>query len=361
MTPRERMLRTLTCQETDRAPLPYWLGFFLWGDTHERWKKESGLEDLNLYDMFDFEPFCHWVHVNQGPLPEFESEVIEETDEFVISIDGRGIKVRNRRDYGSMPEFLEHPVKTPDDWQRYKEERLQGSIDDRLPDLDAKAADIAKAYDDAPVQVGNFPWGVFGTIRDLLGAEEVLYAFYDEPEMIHDMMDTLTTLWLDSFEKVAEKIQIDHIHIWEDMAGRSGSLISTDMMEEFMMPQYDRFAAFAKKHNVAVISVDSDGHVDQIVPVMTQHGVNAFFPFEVQAGNDIREFRKQFPDLCIIGGIDKNALAKDKAALHEELDRVAFMLEHPGYIPGFDHLIPPDASWENFVYFMNEMIKMIGK
>jgi hypothetical protein len=30
-------------------------------------------------------------------------------------------------------------------------------------------------------------------------------------------------------------------------------------------------------------------------------------------------------------------------------------------VPGFDHLIPPDASWANFEYFMKELVKLIGK
>lgn len=361
MTHRERILRTLTCRETDRVPLPNWLGFAPWGQTMERWKEETGREDLDVAREFDLEPFCHWVHVWQGPVPEFEAEVIEETDNFIISTDSRGIIVRNRRDGMSMPEFLSHPVKTPEDWKIYKAERLQPRLDERVPGLDEKAAQLAAAYDDAPVQVGNFPWGIFGTARDLMGAEEILMAFYDYPDMVHDIMQTLVTLWIASFERVMEKVQIDHIHIWEDMAGRQGSLISVDMMNEFMMPHYDRIAAFAAEHDVAVISVDSDGLVDQIVPTMRAHGVNAFFPFEVQAGNDIREFRKQYPDLCIIGGIDKNALAKGKPELHAELDRVAFMLEYPGYVPGFDHLIAPDASWANFEYFMHELIKLLGR
>jgi hypothetical protein len=55
------------------------------------------------------------------------------------------------------------------------------------------------------------------------------------------------------------------------------------------------------------------------------------------------------------------ANAGRNAELHAELDRVAFMLDYPGYVPGFDHLIPPDASWANFEYFMKELVKLIGK
>jgi len=212
----------------------------------------------------------------------------------------------------------------------------------------------------SPVQVGTFPWGVFGTPRDLMGAEEVLYAFYDEPDMIRDMMATYTDLWLKLFERAAQKMRIDHIHIWEDMSGKHGSLISMEMVEEFMMPQYDRVTDFARRHKIPIVSVDSDGLVDELVPIMMKHGLNAFLPFEVQAGNSIEEYRELYPKLGIMGGLDKNELAKGKPELHRELDRAERMLALGGYVPGFDHLIAPDASWQNYKYFVEQLKKMIG-
>ena len=127
--------------------------------------------------------------------------------------------------------------------------------------------------------------------------------------MVRDMMQHLTTLWLVLWEQVAAEVQIDHIHIWEDMSGKQGSLISPRMVREFMMPCYDRIAAFAREHGVRLLSVDTDGDCSQLVPVMMEHGVNYFFPFEVQAGNDILAYRKKYPTLGIMGGLDKRALA----------------------------------------------------
>ena len=133
--------------------------------------------------------------MHAGIFPEFEYAVLEETEEFIISRDGRGITMRNRRDYGSMPEFLDYPVKTPADWERLKAERLcpetPGRIGEDWPAFRARLAQSGEA-----VQVGWFPYGVFGTPRDLLGAEELLVAFYTEPEMVRDMMEHLTTLWI---------------------------------------------------------------------------------------------------------------------------------------------------------------------
>jgi uroporphyrinogen decarboxylase len=83
---------------------------------------------------------------------------------------------------------------------------------------------------------------------------------------------------------------------------------------------------------------------------MMRHGINLFLPFEVQAGNDILEYRKKYPGLGILGGLDKRALAIDRAAIDREVKKAAEMLKTGRYVPGWDHLIPPDVPWANFVY-----------
>ena len=122
------------------------------------------------------------------------------------------------------------------------------------------------------------------------------------------------------------------------------------------MPCYDRIVAFAKAHGVRVVSVDTDGDCSQLVPVFTKHGINMMFPFEVQAGCDIRVYRQQYPTLGIMHGLDKRALAGSLADVDRELERTRWMLKNGGrYVPGFDHLIPPDAKWENFQYAANHL------
>lgn len=360
MTNRERIVKTLLCEKTDRAPFGVGIGFNPWGETLKRWKKESNIGDLSLREYFGYDMGFFLAPAECGPCPHFEKSIISEDDEHIVSRDFRGLTMRNRKDGGSMPDFLDHPVKSVEDWERYKRVRLQPNFETRLSGMDA----FIKKMDgvDAPVQMGVFPWGVFGTPRDLLGTEEFLVGFYTQPELIKDIMKTYVDLWLMVFEAVSARIRVDHIHIWEDMSYKNGPLISLDMVEEFMMPHYDRIAAFAKKNNIPVVSVDSDGNVETLLPVMMKHGINAFLPFEAQAGNDILEYRKSYPKLGIIGGLDKNALMDDapREAMHRELDRCEKMLSLGGYVPGFDHLIPPNVSWEKWSYFMKELKRLIG-
>lgn len=72
--------------------------------------------------------------------------------------------------------------------------------------------------------------------------------------------------------------------------------------------------------------------------------------FEVQAGNDLLAVRGQFPKLGILGGLDKRALAEGRGAIDREVEKARVMVDLGAYIPGFDHLIPPDVPWDHFEY-----------
>ncbi len=345
----ERVVRCLAGGDIDRVPFGVNLGWLPWGETLEGWRRETGRPDLDPRREFGYEAGFVGPALECGPFPRFEERLLAETAGYVVQRDWRGITLRNRRDGGSMPEFLDYPVKTPADWEALRDTRYRlADLDGRVTqDWDAFRAQLAATGE--AVQVGSFPWGVFGTVRDLLGVEEALVAFYTEPAMIRDMMERLTDIWIGLWERVAAEVRIDHIHIWEDMSGRHGSLISPAMVEAFMMPCYDRIAAFARAHGVRIVSVDTDGDCRELVPLMMRHGVNMFFPFEVQAGNDIREYRRQYPELGIMCGLDKRCLAASTAAVDREIERCADMVRQGRYVPGFDHLIAPDAQWPLFV------------
>lgn len=353
----ERAVRCLIGEPIDRVPFGVGIGWCPWGETLERWRRETDNAELDPAARFGFDCSFALPQIASGLHPPFEHVVLREDEEYVTWRDGKGIVQRNARDSGGMPQFLEYPVKNLEDWERIKSERLRIESKERIEqDWDQFRARIAATGE--AVQVGTFPYGVFGTPRDLMGVEELLIALCCEPDLVRDIMDHLTSLWLALWEEVAKEVRIDHIHIWEDMAGKQGALISPAMVREFMMPCYERVAAFAASHGVRVVSVDSDGNVSELVPIMMEYGVNAYLPFEVQAGSDILEYRGLYPTLGIIGGLDKRALAGSRADIDREVERAARMVEKGRYIPGFDHLIPPDVPWENYEYAVKNLRKV---
>ena len=378
-TTRERILGTFLGEKVDRPPYGMGIGFGPWGETVDRWKRESGIPDLDVGKYFGYEPDFVYMPINMGAWPPFKPEVLSEDEHSIITRDPRGIVLKNLKKSCSMPDFIDYPVHNRMEWEKYKEERLQPNAVGRflkpgchwnlwndIPWTPATAQEaVAPVAEQAtrqnrPVGVGTFPWGVFGTARDILGSEELLITFYTDPELVHDIMDTFTDLWVSLYEQVAQHVQIDHVHIWEDMSGKQGSLISPAMIEEFMMPNYRKIRDFTKAHNVALMSVDSDGLVDDLIPVMMKNGMNVMFPFEVQAGCDIEKYRRMYPTLGIWGGLNKYALTQGQAAIDVELAKAQRMLKIGRYVPCLDHLVPPDVPWDAWVYYNKRLKEIMG-
>jgi len=73
-------------------------------------------------------------------------------------------------------------------------------------------------------------------------------------------------------------------------------------------------------------------------------------------GITMRTYRKTYPQLGIWGGLDKRVLALDFQAIDRELQKIPDMMKLGGrFLPQFDHLIPPDVPWGNFVYAANRV------
>ena len=130
-------------------------------------------------------------------------------------------------------------------------------------------------------------------------------------------------------------------------------LHSPKIFKEFMLPFYKKLVDFFKRNNIEIISVDSDGNVAELIPLLLDAGVTGIHPFEVAAGMDVAKIGKDYPQLQIWGGIDKRALAKGQQAIDTELKRVILpMKERRGYAVGLDHSIPPDVSLDNHRYYI---------
>ncbi|MCC7354878.1 MAG: hypothetical protein IT330_14130 [Anaerolineae bacterium] len=358
MNDRARFVATILGDPVDRPP--YWLYWSPWASTVARWEKEGKPKEVtNHRSLFGHEQPPLVVPVNCGPCPKLERTIIEEHDEYFIYLDEWGIKRRDTRDAVTIPEFLEFPVKGWEDWRRFKEERLNPDDPARLGG-NWRELCLEWAQKGYPIQLGYYPdVTLYGCVRWLLGDEECLLAFLTMPDLVHDIMDHLTSLYLTVFAKVVKEVQVDVIHIWEDMCYRAGPLISPRHWEEFMGPNYRRIHAFAREHNIPIISVDTDGDPDRITPAMMGSGVNFLFPMEVAAGCDVNLWQARYPTLGMMGGIDKRALARGPQAIDRELARIRPAVEKGRYIPALDHTIPDDISWENYCYYAQALKRLV--
>ena len=129
-----------------------------------------------------------------------------------------------------------------------------------------------------------------------------------------------------------------------------------------MLPHYRKFTDFVRGRGVDVIWVDSDGNIDELIPLFMEGGVTGTFPLEVAAGMDALALRKQYgTSLWMVGNIDKRALATGKRAIDEEVaKKVPRLIAGGGYFPGVDHSVPSDVSYDDYRYYLDAVRKAAG-
>lgn len=323
------------------------------------WGGEMSTWDHDVANYFRFDEGFRLLPYNSWVFPLFEKKIINEDDRFTELWDTDGIKKRVAKDDSCMPFWLEYPVKNYNDWERIKEERFNlNSIDERWI---ASKDDFVKETKNRtfPLLIFDPPVGFFGSLRELIGDERLFMLYYDEPGLLKDMLEHLCNFWLAIAEELTSHIDFDMASFWEDMSGKQGSLIAPKTFREFMTPYYKKLIDFLKLKGLKYFLIDTDGKVDELTPLFLEVGINVMLPFEQQAGNNLIELRKKYPELRMMGGFDKNTLYKGKEFIDKELEKMPYLISKGGYIPFADHDIPPNSSWENFKYYRNKLQNII--
>jgi len=358
MTPHERFLATMHFRPVDRPMLWEWGP---WESTLRRWRRE----EPSLGDSPPQLEECDrrsWCSVDMWMRPRYPQEILSEDDEYVTRRTeyGQTVRVPKSPDTMSMPEHIDFPVQSPADWRELKK-RFDPSDPGRFGASWLRRCGIWREQGTVlTLQTKRSP-SLFGFVRELLGPERALYAFYDEPQMVEDMMETLTELVLGLLPKVMKDAPLTSIFFWEDMCYKAGPLISPAMFRKFMTPRYRRITDAARRGGIDVVFIDSDGDVSQLIPLWIEAGVNGVYPMEVAAGMDVVALRKQYGrDLLMTGGFDKRVLARDRAAIDAELRRTIPLVEQEGYIHHLDHNIPHDVPYANFCYYWEQKKRMLG-
>lgn len=334
----------------------------------DRWQREGHIKDnTDLSEYFGFdEPGNHflrdlgWCEAAFSPI--FEEKVLEDRGEYEVVRDyaGRHVLYFKGRRNGFMPEYLEHPVKDMNTWEENCKWRLNPESKERLQGFEEKMKTASQCAGKGMV-ITQSVIGGYMYLRSLMGPVEVMYKFYDEPELIHDCMKT----WLELSDSVIARHQqhvtLDELFIAEDICYNHGPLISPDMIREFLFPYYQQLITNIKRRQLdknrhLYFQVDTDGYADPVIPLYRELSMDYMSPFEAASGCDVIRTSREYPNLLIRGGFDKRILALGKEAIDKEIERILpTMKKRGGYIPVCDHGVPEEVSFENYVHFRNRL------
>jgi len=363
MNSRERFLACNRFQSVDNVP---YVEIAFWPQTLERWYNEGMPQDVDSYLMLngnEFFGFERWEYIPlnvAGMVPAFKYEVLEDDERTLLFRGTDGIIHRALKDGVSMDQYISFPVTDRASFLEMKE-RYNPHSPIRYPRWWSDMVRCYKGRDYPLALTGIGGFGFYSMLRRWMGTENACTVFYDDPVLAEEMLDFLVMFFMEVTRRALQDVDVDWFNYFEDFAFKTGPLVSPVIFKKFLLPRYRQINDYLRKHGVEIISIDSDGNIEVLLPLISESGINHICLVERAAGMDPVKIRKEYGKaFAILGGIDKRTLIKGKKEIEEELySQVPYLLETGGYIPTIDHSIPPDVSYENFLYYLELKKKLL--
>jgi uroporphyrinogen-III decarboxylase len=145
--------------------------------------------------------------------------------------------------------------------------------------------------------------GIFEMTHHLMGIEDALMAFYEEPKAMQELIDYVVAYELAYAKEVIDHIHPDALFHHDDWGSQISTLISPAMFEEFFLPAYKKVYGFWKDNGVELIVHHSDSYAATFVPFMIEMGVGIWQG--VMTTNNVPELIKKYGGkISFMGDID---------------------------------------------------------
>jgi len=343
MTSRERVLAALDHRETDRIPIAMVCGGInppAMLELDEFLKADRGIDAQSYIDSF-LDVAEVWV-----------------TGDFDQELDMWGVG-RKMISYGagSYSEIVHYPLgdmETLQEIQNYAYPRVRDmSVDRRVGEI----SHLCKTSDQAIVLANA---NLFETSWYMRGFEQAFEDMLLQPDLIHFIMDKVTTFFTDYFYEILKQCrgEIDLVFTADDIGHQDGLLLSLDMWEEFIKPYHVRINEMIHNMGTRVI-YHTDGAVSEAVPGLMDMGIDVLQALQFSAANmDPQDLKEKYGEhLCFEGGmcVQKVLPFGSVADVREECRKLISILgKNGGYLCGPSHFIQAGTPAENIAAYFDE-------
>ncbi|MCD4699513.1 MAG: hypothetical protein K8R91_02950 [Phycisphaerae bacterium] len=354
---REEYLDYMTFKSNDR---PFFTEIFgpLLG-LKEEWAEQGATPGELDFSAFRYRRAMDgYVPVNTGWMGGDEEIILEDTDEHIVFHDRMGRRMKLAKAAATLPLPMDYPVRNMDDWLKVKQ-RYEFSEERFGENWKALAHEHRQAGRVLAVEIP----GGFDEPRQLMGEEGLCIAYYEQPELIHDILRTIGDTALKVLDRVSSAFQVDHLFVHEDMAGKNGPLVGPKQVVEFIRPYYRRVWDMLRDRGARLFSQDSDGNMNAVILAFLDAGVNFMYPMEPAAGMDMVKVRETYGrKLAFMGGIDKHVIRRTKKEIVAELEyKIPPMVRSGGCVLGLDHRIPNGTPLENYRFYVQKAWEIMNR
>jgi len=350
MTTFERMKRMYEHREADRVPVTD----SPWGPTLARWRREGLPAGVPWEEFFGLDRFAY---IGADNSPRYPGRTIDDNEIYSTYTTGFGVTVRNWKDKGSVPEFLDFTVKDPDSWRKARE-RMKPDRD--RVDWNHLKENYRKWREQGAWITAGFWFGFDVTHSWFVGTERVLTAMAEDPEWLTEIFNHMLDMDIALYDMVWDAgYTFDAISWPDDMGYKGHQFFSPAMYRRLVKPAHQRACDWAHAKGIKV-HLHSCGDIRPLIPDLVEIGIDMLNPVEVKAGMDPLAIKRQYGDrLALHGGINV-ALYDKPDLLWTEMRRVIpEMKKGGGYVASSDHSVPESFSLENFREFVR-LAKELG-
>ena len=296
--------------------------------------------------------------VAHGPAQGFKSTRKVVGDFEIIESESGAITrqfINNDENY-VMPDHEVYPVRDRKSWEFYREHATPGA-----PWSKERLDENSKRYDNRTEPLCVSAGGTWGSVRSLMGTEPASMMLYDDPEWMHEIMEWKRGIMRSCVLPVIERLKPEIVHVGEDICYKGGIIISPDHWREFCAPFYHELTDFAKSCGCQVVAMDNDGNANDFVALLEECGVNAMYPFEPKAGNDLFGIRRRHPNFILFGWLEKESVNEgNEHMIDDEIRNKAKLLVSRRYFPNLEHGMQPMATFDGLRRFMTVLHEVTG-
>ncbi|MBN2296657.1 MAG: hypothetical protein JXM70_29785 [Pirellulales bacterium] len=143
----------------------------------------------------------------------------------------------------------------------------------------------------------------------------------------------------------------------EGLGCNGGLLFSPHTWRDVFQPSYRRLGDFLAEHDIDFL-MHCCGNAERLFDDLIDCGLQVMQPLQVRAGLDVVELRAKYaPRLAFWGNIHAEAMAGPIEPLGESIRRKVAGALNGGYIFASDHSIPPDVSFQQYCWIIEEARK----
>lgn len=177
--------------------------------------------------------------------------------------------------------------------------------------------------------------GIFENCHHMMDIEECMVNFYEEPEIMHEIIEMITEYEIRMAKEIIEHIHPDALYRHDDWGSQKSTFMSNQMFREFLLEPTKKIYSFWKENGVEVIIHHSDAYGESMIPEMIECGIDVWQG--ALSTNDLNKIAKEYKGkLTVMGGINNGIVDREdwtKEKVIKEVNRVLDWTASPYIIP----------------------------